>query len=192
MKWAFLACFSFIFPINKEEKGIKNRKSSHFENPLKKRLPSKNCKMQTLFKYELGLNQPVWDVIWPSWTQSIVIFFSLKWNQNNLVQSCHVLYIIYEPYIEGNKMWKERTILGSEQLRSHFINLPITLDWIGTSYYHSRPYCKENRMWEKRNMLSSVGFWSYFIYSSLPIKRTVLLNVLFEKIWNIPIKRTVH
>ena len=29
-------------------------------------------------------------------------------------------------------------------------------------------------------------------YSTHPIKRTVLLSVLFEKIWNIPIKCTVH
>ena len=28
--------------------------------------------------------------------------------------------------------------------------------------------------------------------STLPIKRIVLVSVLFEKIWNIPIKGTVH
>ena len=38
-KRAFLACFSSIFPLNKEEKWMKNRKSSHLKNPFEKKLP---------------------------------------------------------------------------------------------------------------------------------------------------------
>ena len=43
-----------------------------------------------------------------------------------------------------------------------------------------------------KNWLNRITQNKENIYSTLPIKRTVLLNVLFEKIWNIPIKRTVH
>ena len=41
-KWAFLAYFLSIFPLNKEEKWLKNRKSNHFEN-LFERKTTFNC-----------------------------------------------------------------------------------------------------------------------------------------------------
>ena len=86
-KWAFLACFSSIFPLSKEEKWMKNKKSSPFE----KKQPLKFLKF--LRNYEKFWN------FWILW-KILKIF--------NIIKNLEIFEKLWKIWKYFEKVWKFR------------------------------------------------------------------------------------